>query len=41
MGFVAILISGIERAIGWLTPEPSGALKPIPVPVRERRPRRR
>lgn len=41
MGFVAILISGIGRAIGWLTPEPSGALKPIAIPVRERRPRRR
>jgi hypothetical protein len=41
MGFVAILISGIGRAIGWLTPEPSGTLQPIPVRVRDRRPRRR
>lgn len=41
MGFVAILISGISRALGWLTPEPAGELKPIPVRVREERPRRR
>jgi hypothetical protein len=39
MGLVAILISGIGRAIAWLTPEP--LLKPIPIPVRDRRPRRR
>ena len=41
MGFVAILISGIGRTIGWLTPEPSGTLQPIPVRARDRRPRRR
>jgi hypothetical protein len=41
MGFVAILISGIGRALGWLTPEPAGELKPIPIPVRDERPRRR
>jgi hypothetical protein len=41
MGFVAILINGIGRVLGWLTPEPAGALKPIPIPVRDQRPRRR
>jgi len=41
MGLVAILISGIGRAVGWLMPEPSGALKPVPVRVRDRRPRQR
>ena len=40
MGFVAVLISGIGRALGWLTPEPAGELKPIPVRVRDERPRR-
>jgi hypothetical protein len=40
MGLVAILVGGIGRAIAWLTPEPEGELKPIPVRVRERRPRR-
>lgn len=41
MGLVAILISGLERAIGWLTPEPVGILKPIPIRVRDKRPPRR
>jgi len=41
MGLVAILIGGIGRVIGWLAPEPAGALKPIPVRVRDRRPRQR
>lgn len=41
MGLVAILISGIGRAIAWLTPEPVGTLKPIPIRVRDRRPPRR
>lgn len=40
MGILAILISGIGRAIEWATPEPAGELKPIPVRVREERPRR-
>jgi hypothetical protein len=38
MGLVAILISGVGRALGWLEPEPE--LKPIPVRVRDERPRR-
>ncbi|HLZ65334.1 MAG TPA: hypothetical protein VKQ29_03830 [Aliidongia sp.] len=41
MGFVAILVSGIGRVLGWLAPEPSGSLQPIPVRVRDQRPRRR
>jgi len=41
MGFVAILIGGIGRAIEWLRPEPAGQLQPIPVRVRDRQQRRR